>query len=401
MTEKICFEFDEFLLDPIRGSLVRGGRPTQLRAKPFDLLLALVQRHGQALSKEELMSVVWPGSIVSDDNFHVNLDAVRKALGESGRDPHYIVRTSGGYCFVGAVREVPAKTIGEKTSAADQVQDATAVSRRPHAAHIAHVVISCSLYAALYSVSAFLEVAYEFDRFGGMAWKIAPFVFAWMAICSVAGLTADRKLTSQGRSSGLAASAATFLIAALALLVVLTRLLPPFPITQSTLQSYPAQAAYLKDTSYFLVLAFCFLIVPFHFIVTVEREIERGQCDHILRLLTGHKLSAAPKGTLYARFWALAAFLVVLAAFSLFMTSRLLDHLKPGPYMNLFTQLVYLRAILYFGLGIECLIWYYRALEELKNECLIHRQGHSTITRSSGKASEAEGEKSVMNTGNE
>ena len=32
--------------------------------------------------------------------------------------------------------------------------------------------------------------------------------------------------------------------------------------------------------------------------------------------------------------------------------------------MNLFTQLVYLRGILYFGLGIECLIWYYEALND-------------------------------------
>ncbi len=48
------------------------------------------------------------------------------------------------------------------------------------------------------------------------------------------------------------------------------------------------------------------------------------------------------------------------------MTSRLLDHLKPGPYTNLFTQLVYIRGFLYFGLGIWCLIWYYQAIDEAK-----------------------------------
>ncbi|HZE62508.1 MAG TPA: hypothetical protein VE056_01445, partial [Pyrinomonadaceae bacterium] len=56
----------------------------------------------------------------------------------------------------------------------------------------------------------------------------------------------------------------------------------------------------------------------------------------------------------------------VLAAFSLVMTSRLLDHLRPGKYMNLFTLLVYVRGILYFGLAMECLIWYYLALERIK-----------------------------------
>jgi len=58
------------------------------------------------MSKEELVNRVWPGSVVSDGNFHVNLDAVRKALGESGREPHFILRTAGRYKFVADVREV-------------------------------------------------------------------------------------------------------------------------------------------------------------------------------------------------------------------------------------------------------------------------------------------------------
>ena len=271
----------------------------------------------------------------------------------------------------------PKSVVDEQTLDVGQVareeggQDACAPSRSSPSVHLGHVLISCALYATLYAVSVFLEVAYEFDRFEGMAWKIAPIVFAWMTISSVVGLAADRKLTSRNGVSGLLASTAIFFMAAAVVFMALTRFLPSFPITQSTLQSYPAQAAYLKDMSYFIVLAFCFLIVPFHFIVSAERHIERGQSDEILRLLTGNKLSASPRGTIYPHFWALASLLVVLAAFSLVMTSRLLDHLKPGPYMNLFTQLVYLRGILYFALGIECLIWYYRAIDEIKRECLI------------------------------
>lgn len=62
------------------------------------------------------------------------------------------------------------------------------------------------------------------------------------------------------------------------------------------------------------------------------------------------------------------------------MTSRLLDHLKPGPHMNLFTQLVYLRGIVYFVLGIESLIWYYRAIDEIKRECLRSEQGSNFLS---------------------
>jgi len=203
-------------------------------------------------------------------------------------------------------------------------------------------------------------------KFSALAWKIGPLIFGWMMGSAIAGLEIDRKLTVTNRTNGLAVSVATFLIAAAILFVVLIRFLPPFPITQSTLQSYPAQAAYLKDTTYFLVLAFCFLILPFHFIATLEREMAQGRGDQVLGLLTSKQISVAPKGTIYPRFWALSSLLVVLAAFSLVMTSRLLDHLKPGPNMNLFIQLVYVRGILYFGLAIECLIWYYLALERFK-----------------------------------
>jgi hypothetical protein len=236
--------------------------------------------------------------------------------------------------------------------------------------HFGHICVASLLYAALYATSLFLEVAYEFDRFSGMAWRVAPLILAWMTISSGAGLTADRALTSRGRAHGLATSVMIFLISAALLLLVLTYFLPAFPITQSTLQSYPAQAAYLKDTAYFLVVALGFLILPFHFIVAIERAIQGGDCDLVSRLLTGDKMSVSPSGTIYPRFWALVSLLVVLGAFSLVMTSRLLDHLKPSPYMNLFTQLVYLRGILYFGLGVECLIWYYQALNSAKRQCL-------------------------------
>jgi len=53
---------------------------------------------------------------------------------------------------------------------------------------------------------------------------------------------------------------------------------------------------------------------------------------------------------------------------SVAMTARLLDNLKPNPYQNLFVQLVYLRGLLFFGLGIECLAWYRNALNEIKSE---------------------------------
>lgn len=323
MPEEISYEFDDFRLNPIRRLLLRREKSVQLPTKALDLLLALVRGKGKPVSKELLTKEIWGTTFVSDNTFHVTLHAVRKALGDTAEQQRYIQKVSRGYCFVADVREVLANVLSESNAKGlDLKVEQRALSlalatefapsnRRFAKATIVHVLVGCSIYAALYAVSVFLEIAYEFDHFSDIAWKIAPLGFAWIMITSVAGLTADRNLTLKGVASGLAASAGTFLLAAAVLFIVVKRWLPPFPITQSTLQSYPAQAAYLKDIAYFIILAFCFLIVPFHFITTAERDIERGQCDQVLALLTGNKLSASPRGTIYPRFWALAAFLVV------------------------------------------------------------------------------------------
>jgi DNA-binding winged helix-turn-helix (wHTH) protein len=374
MTDKTVYEFGDFRLDPFRRTLYLIDEPRSLTPTAFALLLVFVQNHGQTLTRTDLIKRVWADAIVTDNNFNVTLNAVRRALDESAKQPRYISKLPGGYRFIADVREIGSETnsvdprvVGEEVSE----QHTTGVPKDASSIHLPHVLLSCCLYAALYATSLFLEVAYEINRFEGMAWSTAPLIFAWITISSIVGLMADRKLTSKGKTGGLALSVATFFIAAALLFLVLKRFLPPFPVTQSSLQSYPAQAAYLKDVSYFLALAFCFLIVPFHFIATVDHAIQRGHHNQIFGLLAGNKLSASPTGTIYPRFWALASLLLVFAAFSLVMTARLLDNLKPGPYTNLFTQLVYLRGILYFGLGLECLLWYYQALSSAKSRCLF------------------------------
>jgi len=368
MPEKVHYEFDTFRLDPLNGILLREGTPIQLRAKPFELLLVFVENCGRSLSKNELISRVWPGSTVSDTNFHVNLDAVRKALGESGREPRLIVRTGTGYKFVADVGQI------EVSSSPESYSSEAIIEPRPDPktfkTHRIHILVSSSLYGSYYGVSWVLEIAYQFGLFGVSALKTASFVFLAMAISAMAGLEINRRLNLGGSQWALAISVLWFVFAAGVLFIAASQLLPDMPITESTLQTYPAQAAYLKNICYSLVLAFFFLILPFNFIVGVEgyKTKEVDESSSVSAPQSGGLL-----GVLHPRFFALALLLVVLAGWSLIMTARLLDHLKPGSYMNLFIELVYLRALIYFGLGIECLIWYYHALEELRQKIVPSR----------------------------
>ena len=98
------FAFGDFVLVPKERLLLQGGEPIALTAKAFDLLVALVRRAGQLVTKDELFEEVWPGTFVQETNLTVNISAVRKAL-EDGRDGNWMIQTvpGRGYRFVAPV----------------------------------------------------------------------------------------------------------------------------------------------------------------------------------------------------------------------------------------------------------------------------------------------------------
>src|ERR1700746_1357092 len=85
-----------------RRQLLADGVPVELGTRAFDLLLVLLQADGSLVTKEELLSRVWPGIVVSEENLKVQVSALRKALGAE-RD---VIRTEfgRGYRFSGMLR---------------------------------------------------------------------------------------------------------------------------------------------------------------------------------------------------------------------------------------------------------------------------------------------------------
>ncbi|MGX9964444.1 ATP-binding protein [Roseomonas sp. F4] len=104
MTETAtAFAFGPFHLVPDRRALTAEGREVPIRGRAFDLLLALVERRDQVVSKDELMALVWPGRVVEEGNLTVHVAALRKLLGRG-----IIATLSGrGYRFVAPVTVLP------------------------------------------------------------------------------------------------------------------------------------------------------------------------------------------------------------------------------------------------------------------------------------------------------
>lgn len=109
------FQFGDFLLVPRERLLLRNQKPVALTGKAFDLLLVLVRRSGQLVSKDELFQEIWPDRFVEEVNLSVNVSAVRKALGPGAAELIQTV-TKRGYRFVAPVAVVEAATEAALTS---------------------------------------------------------------------------------------------------------------------------------------------------------------------------------------------------------------------------------------------------------------------------------------------
>jgi DNA-binding winged helix-turn-helix (wHTH) protein/tetratricopeptide (TPR) repeat protein len=101
------YRFGPFLLDPDRRQLERSGARVALTSKVFDLLALLVQNAGRVLTKDELISSLWPDTIVEESNLTQNIAVLRKALGPPAGDsssPYIETIARVGYLFTGEVR---------------------------------------------------------------------------------------------------------------------------------------------------------------------------------------------------------------------------------------------------------------------------------------------------------
>ena len=95
----LTYQFGRFELRPATRQLLVDGQPATLGARAFDLLLALLERRDQLVSKDELLELVWPGLVVEENNLQVQVSALRKVLG-----PDAIATVPGhGYRFAHAV----------------------------------------------------------------------------------------------------------------------------------------------------------------------------------------------------------------------------------------------------------------------------------------------------------
>ena len=115
------FVFGDCVLDPDRRELTRRSEVVAVGPKVFDLLVYLVRNRERVVSKDDLLDAVWDGRIVSESTLTSHINAVRKAIGDSGEEQR-LIRTVArkGFRFVGDVEG--SQSSDERQVAADRAR---------------------------------------------------------------------------------------------------------------------------------------------------------------------------------------------------------------------------------------------------------------------------------------
>ena len=110
--------FGPYRLLPARRLLLEGDRPISLGSRALDLLIALVERPGEVVSKSELIAKVWPHTFVVEGNLKLHIAALRRALADGQAGNRYISTVPGrGYCFVAPVT----RSVGSRSATAQHL----------------------------------------------------------------------------------------------------------------------------------------------------------------------------------------------------------------------------------------------------------------------------------------
>jgi predicted ATPase/DNA-binding winged helix-turn-helix (wHTH) protein len=93
--------FGPFSLVASERLLTKNGNPVELGGRGLDILIALLSKPNEIISKRDLLAQVWPDVVVEESSLRFHVASLRKALGDGKNGARYITTVAGrGYCFV-------------------------------------------------------------------------------------------------------------------------------------------------------------------------------------------------------------------------------------------------------------------------------------------------------------
>jgi DNA-binding winged helix-turn-helix (wHTH) protein len=119
------YRFGAFEADAATGELRRQGVKVRIHAQPFQVLMMLVERQGEVVSREEISRELWPEGTFVDYEHGVNsaVNRVREALGDKANSPRFVETLARkGYRFVAPVERIGSGEVDEVSAAGEVVE---------------------------------------------------------------------------------------------------------------------------------------------------------------------------------------------------------------------------------------------------------------------------------------
>jgi len=166
-----AIRFGVFEVEPRTGELRKAGSRIRVQDQPFKVLLALLERPGEVVTREELQERIWPAESFGDFDHAVNvaIAKLRTALGDSAESPRYIETLHRrGYRFVFPVTSPAGQEAGiamesereARNSSEASLRSSVAVAAREHKfGAAATIVVALLLAASSYGLYSFLHRA--------------------------------------------------------------------------------------------------------------------------------------------------------------------------------------------------------------------------------------------------
>ena len=96
--------FGPFRLFPKQFLLLEGDNPIHIGSRALEILVVLLERPGELVSKQELIARVWPNIFVEPANLTVHMSALRRTLRDGRESNRFIINIPGpGYTFVASI----------------------------------------------------------------------------------------------------------------------------------------------------------------------------------------------------------------------------------------------------------------------------------------------------------
>jgi signal transduction histidine kinase len=124
--------FGHFRLRAAERLLEKNGVRLKLGSRALDILIALIERAPEVVSKRELLARAWPDLVVDEGSLRFHISALRKVLGDGEAGARYVANVAGrGYCFAAPIFRLVAKPPPAESLRAERV------ATQPHQTHSA------------------------------------------------------------------------------------------------------------------------------------------------------------------------------------------------------------------------------------------------------------------------